>query len=108
MASLQQIVYKVNLGSVVGDTGIEIKDLQVDSRKVSAGSCFVAVKGTLTDGHQFIEQAIINGAVAIVCETPPAVLDEKIHFIIVENSAKALAVMAHNFYGRVSEKIKLV
>lgn len=108
MATLQRILYKVNLGSVVGDTGIEIKDLQLDSRKVSAGSCFIAIKGTLADGHQFIEQAIVNGAVAVVCENIPAILDQNIHFIVVENSAKALAVMAHNFYGRVSEKIKLV
>lgn len=108
MASLQQILYKVNLGSVIGDTAIEIKDLQLDSRKVSKGSCFVAVKGTLTDGHQFIEQAIINGAVVIVCENLPSVMDEKIHFVVVGNTAKALAIMAHNFYGRVSEKLKLV
>lgn len=108
MASLQQILYKVNLGSVIGDTAIEIKDLQLDSRKVSKGSCFVAVKGTLTDGHQFIEQAIINGAVVIVCENLPSVMDEKIHFVVVGNTAKALAIMAHNFYGRVSEKLKVV
>ncbi|MEO8855213.1 MAG: UDP-N-acetylmuramoyl-L-alanyl-D-glutamate--2,6-diaminopimelate ligase [Ginsengibacter sp.] len=108
MASLQQILYKVNLDSVVGDTSIEIKDLQIDSRNVNTGSCFVAIKGTLADGHQFIEQAITNGAIAIVCENMPAILNENIHFVLVENSAKALAVMAHNFYGRVSEKLKLV
>src|SRR5665213_1493381 len=108
MASLQQILYKVNLDSVVGDTSIEIKDLQIDSRKVNPGSCFVAIKGTLADGHQFIEQAIANGAVAIVCENMPGIHNENIHFVLVENSAKAVAVMAHNFYGRVSEKIKLV
>jgi len=108
MASLQQILYKVNLDSVVGDTSIEIKDLQIDSRKVNPRSCFVAIKGTLVDGHQFIEQAIANGAVAIVCENMPEIHNENIHFVLVENSAHALAVMAHNFYGRVSEKIKLV
>ena len=108
MASLQQILYKVNLDSLVGDTSIEIKDLQIDSRKVNPGSCFVAIKGTLTDGHQFIEQAIANGAVAVVCENMPGIHNENIHFVLVKNSAQALAVMANNFYGRVSEKIKLV
>ena len=99
MASLQQILYKVNLDSVVGNTSIEIKDLQIDSRKVNAGSCFFAIKGTLTDGHQFIEQAIANGAVAIVCENMPRIHNENIHFVLVENSAKALAVITPALLG---------
>ena len=103
MASLQQILYEVNIHSVVGNTGIEINDLQIDSRKVKPGSCFIAVKGTLSDGHDFIETAITNGAVAIVCENIPAILNKNIHYIVVENSAKASGIMAHNFYGRVTE-----
>ena len=108
MASLQQILYEVNIHSVVGTTGIEINDLQIDSRKVKPGSCFIAVKGTLSDGHDFIETAIANGAVAIVCENIPAILNKNIHYIVVENSAKASGIMAHNFYGRVTEKITLI
>ncbi len=108
MASLQDILYKVNLDSVVGNTAIEINDLQIDSRKVKPGSCFIAVKGTITDGHEYIKTAIANGALAIVCEKIPEIIDEKIHYVIVENSARASAVMAHNFYGRVTEKISLV
>lgn len=108
MASLQKILYKVTIHSVVGTTGIEINDLQIDSRKVKSGSCFIAVKGTVSDGHDYIETAISNGAVAIVCERIPEIINEKIHYTIVENSAKAAAIMAHNFYGRVSEKITLV
>jgi UDP-N-acetylmuramoyl-L-alanyl-D-glutamate--2,6-diaminopimelate ligase len=108
MASLQQILYKVNIHSVVGTTGIEINDLQIDSRKVKPGSCFIAIKGTVSDGHDYIETAISNGAVAIVCETVPEIINENIHYTVVENSAKAAAIMAHNFYGRVSEKIILV
>jgi len=108
MASLQQILYKVKIHSVVGTTGIEINDLQIDSRKVKPGSCFIAVKGTVSDGHDYIETAILNGAIAIVCEKIPEIINENIHYGVVENSAKAAAIMAHNFYGRVSEKITLV
>ncbi|MEO6837275.1 MAG: UDP-N-acetylmuramoyl-L-alanyl-D-glutamate--2,6-diaminopimelate ligase [Ginsengibacter sp.] len=108
MASLQQILYKVNMHSVIGTTDIEINDLQIDSRKVTAGSCFIAVKGTISDGHNFIDTAIANGASAIVCEDDPAVINEKMHYVIVENSAIAAGIMAHNFFGRITEKITLV
>jgi len=108
MASLQQILYKVNIHSVVGSTAIEINDLQIDSRKVTPGSCFIAVRGTVSDGHEYIQSAITKGAVAIVCETIPEIINEDIHYTVVDNSAKAAAIMAHNFYGRVSEKITLV
>ncbi|MDE3181972.1 MAG: UDP-N-acetylmuramoyl-L-alanyl-D-glutamate--2,6-diaminopimelate ligase [Bacteroidota bacterium] len=108
MASLQKILYKVNLEKVVGDTSIQILDLQIDSRKVKPGSCFIAVKGTVTDGHEYIATAIENGATAIVCEKIPGVLNEEIHYVVVRNSASAAAIMAHNFSGRVTEKISLV
>jgi UDP-N-acetylmuramoyl-L-alanyl-D-glutamate--2,6-diaminopimelate ligase len=108
MASLQDILYDVNLDSVVGNTSIDIKDIQIDSRKVKPGSCFIAVKGTITDGHEYIETAIANGASVIVCEKTPGKIDEKIRYVIVNNSAHAAAIMAHNFYGRVTEKISLV
>ncbi len=108
MASLQEILYKVNLESVVGDTAIQIFDLQIDSRKVKPGTCFIAVKGTVTDGHDYIQGAIDNGASVIVCEKIPDVIKKEVHYVVVENSARASAIMAHNFYGRVTEKISLV
>jgi len=92
----------------VGDTGIEITDVQLDSRKISVGSVFVAVKGVLADGHAFIEKAIESGAVAVVAETLPEIVREEVTYIEVENSAEAAAIMAGNFYGRPSEKLKLV
>ncbi len=55
MASLQQILYKVKIISVAGKPVNEVNDLQTDSRKVKPGSCFIAIKGTLTDGHSFID-----------------------------------------------------
>ena len=108
MALLQQILYKVNILSVAGTSVTEINDLQTDSRKVKPGVCFIALKGTLTDGHSFIDTAIANGASAIICETLPDALNDKIQYIVVENSAIAAGVMAHNFYGQLSEIIKLI
>jgi UDP-N-acetylmuramoyl-L-alanyl-D-glutamate--2,6-diaminopimelate ligase len=108
MASLQEILYKVNLESVVGDTTVQIVSLHIDSRKVKPGSCFIAVTGTVTDGHEYIQTAIDNGAIVIVCEKIPLILNEEIHYVVVKNSAAAAAIMAHNFYGRITEKISLV
>jgi len=108
MALLQQILYKVKNISVAGTPVKEVNDLQTDSRKVKPGNCFIAVKGTLTDGHSFIDTAITNGASAIICEVFPASLNTNIQYIVVENSAIAAGVMAHNFYGQLSEKIKLI
>jgi UDP-N-acetylmuramoyl-L-alanyl-D-glutamate--2,6-diaminopimelate ligase len=87
---------------------IGIKDIQLDSRKVSIGSCFIAVNGNVTNGHGFIDTAIANGAVAIVCETLPANYTEGVTYVQVENSAAAAAYMSHNFYGEPSLQMKLV
>jgi len=105
---LQDILYKVSIRSVAGKTDITIKDIQIDSRKVKEGCVFVAVKGVAADGHQFIDKAIESGAVAIVCETMPAVVNEKVVFVQVDNSAAATGYMAHNFFGQPSEKMKVV
>lgn len=105
---LKDILYKVSIRTVKGNTNIEVNDLQIDSRKVSSGSCFIAVKGTATDGHQFIETAIEKGATSIICETLPASLHEDITWVQVENSAAAAGYLSHNFYGEPSLKVKLV
>ena len=68
---LRDILYKVNIRSVIGSTDIEIEDVQIDSRKMKPGSLFIAVKGSAADGHLFIDNAIGSGAVAIVCEEMP-------------------------------------
>ena len=105
---LKDILYKVSLRSVKGNTGIDVTDLQIDSRKVSDGSCFIAVKGSISDGHNYIETAIANGAKAIVCELLPAQLKEEVTYVEVENSALAAGYISHNFYNEPSLKIKLV
>ena len=105
---LKDILYKVSLRTVIGNTGIAINNLQIDSRKVGSGSCFIAIKGASTDGHQFIETAVSNGAAAIVCEAAPANIKEEVVYVVVENSAIAAGCIAHQFYGEPSGKLKLV
>jgi UDP-N-acetylmuramoyl-L-alanyl-D-glutamate--2,6-diaminopimelate ligase len=105
---LQDILYKVSIRTVKGNTAAEVKDLQIDSRKVSAGSCFIAVKGYATDGHNYIDTALNNGAAAIVCEVMPEELKNEVIYVQVENSAAAAGFMSHNFFGEPSLKMKLV
>ncbi len=108
MASLDQILYRVNIISVAGNLSTEVNDLQIDSRKVMPGACFIAIRGTAADGHQFINVAIENGASAIICEELPQEINGNVQYIVVENSSIAAGIIAHNFYGNASEKIKLV
>ena len=105
---LQDILYKVSIRSIKGNTNIEVKDLVIDSRKVSPGSCFIALKGTIADGQAFIDSAVEKGAVAIVCEDFPVNIHEHITYIQVENAAAAAGYLSHNFYGEPSLKLKLV
>lgn len=105
---LKDILYKVNLNAVKGATGISVHNLHFDSRKVEKGDVFVAVRGQVSDGHDYINTAINNGALAIVCENLPKDLETGITYVEVEDSSKALAVMASNFYGNPSENLKLV
>ena len=105
---LQEILYKVAIRSVHGRLDVDVKDLQLDSRKVTKGSAFIAVKGTHTDGHQFIESVTAAFPAAIICEQMPTILKDNISYVQVENSAVASGLLAHNFFGQPSEKLKLV
>ncbi|ULQ56535.1 UDP-N-acetylmuramoyl-L-alanyl-D-glutamate--2,6-diaminopimelate ligase [Flavihumibacter rivuli] len=108
MASLQEILYGVRIRSINGDLRLDVAGLQIDSRKVGKADCFIAIKGVQADGHQFIGKAIDQGAGAVVCEQLPDSLSEGVTYVQVEDSAEAAGIMAHNFYDRPSEKIKLV
>jgi UDP-N-acetylmuramoyl-L-alanyl-D-glutamate--2,6-diaminopimelate ligase len=94
--------------AVSGSTDIVVSGVQIDSRKVSHRSVFVAVKGVAADGHQFITKAIELGAVAIVCETMTAEQKGGVTYIQTTDSAEAAGLMAHNFYNQPSTKLKLV
>jgi len=87
---------------------LEINDVQIDSRKIKSGTLFIAVKGVAFDGHQFIDKAIEAGAVAVVFQESFIERKEGVVCVEVENSAAAAGLIAHNFFGQPSEKMKLV
>ncbi len=93
---------------IKGDLDREIRDLVFDSRKAGEGSVFVAVRGTQSDGHGYIDQAIRSGAVAVVAEILPQTVIPGITYLRVANSAKALGLLAHTFFGKPSAALKLV
>ena len=101
-------MYQVAINSVSGNTAIEINEIHFDSRSVGVNDVFVAQRGWQVDGHDYIEKAISNGASVVVCEALPNSILDSVTFIEVDNSSSALAVMASNFYGNPSSKLKLV
>lgn len=108
MKILKDILYKVSLISTLGDMDTELKNIAFDSRKVGAGSVFVAIKGTQVDGHEYIDIALEKGAKVIVCQDLPSETKVGITYVQVVNSAHALGVMASNFYGNPSEEVKVI
>lgn len=108
MKILKDILYGVSLLKVIGSTESEVDAICFDSRKAAPGVLFVAIRGTESDGHAFIEKAIDLGASAILCEELPSQLRENVSYFLVENSAKALGIIASNFYDNPSAKLKLV
>jgi UDP-N-acetylmuramoyl-L-alanyl-D-glutamate--2,6-diaminopimelate ligase len=108
MRLLKDILYKVSILEVVGDTNVSIDHLTFDSREIVGASCFFARKGTKVNGHTFIEQVVRDGARAVVCEDIPKNLIEGVSYIKVKDSAEALAICAANFYDNPSKKFKLI
>ena len=104
---LSEIVKGVELASTIL-SDIEVKNIQFDSRKVEAGSMFVATRGTAVDGHTYISKAVEAGASVVVCEDIPIETLSNVVYIKVDDSAEALGRMASNYYGRPSEKLTLV
>jgi UDP-N-acetylmuramoyl-L-alanyl-D-glutamate--2,6-diaminopimelate ligase len=105
---LRDILYKAAIEVVKGPTDIAVAKIEFDSRLVSGGDVFVAIKGTLSDGHDYIEKAISLGAVAIVCEVMPENTTDEVTYIGVKKASSALAYMASNYYGNPSASLKLV
>ncbi|WP_374175014.1 UDP-N-acetylmuramoyl-L-alanyl-D-glutamate--2,6-diaminopimelate ligase [Flavobacterium tructae] len=108
MKILKDILYKVAIESVTGSTEIDIHKIDFDSRKIEANDVFVAIRGSLSDGHDYIEKAIKLGAIAIICDTLPENIEKGITYIKVKDTNAALAFMAANYFGNPSEKLKLV
>lgn len=108
MKLLKDIIYKTGILDISGPTDIGVVEVCFDSRKAREGSLFIAVKGTQSDGHDFIEQVVEKGAIAIVCEKFPAVKRDGVTYVRVSDSSKALAQIASNYYNSPSENILLV
>ncbi len=108
MMYLKQLIANITPIQVIGDVDIEIGGVDIDSRKVTAGHLFAAIRGTQVDGHKFIDKAIANGASAILCETVPEAATEGVTYVVVANTEEAIGPVATTFHGHPSEKLKLV
>ncbi|TRX42244.1 UDP-N-acetylmuramoyl-L-alanyl-D-glutamate--2,6-diaminopimelate ligase [Flavobacterium restrictum] len=108
MKLLKDLLYKVAIEAVMGSTEIAIRKIDFDSRKIESDSVFIAIRGTVSNGHEFIEKAIALGAVAIICDTFPEVMTTGIAYVQVKDTNAALAFMAANFYENPSQKLQLV
>jgi UDP-N-acetylmuramoyl-L-alanyl-D-glutamate--2,6-diaminopimelate ligase len=96
------------MDTVIGNTGVTVNSIHFDSRKVELNDVFVAVKGTITDGHEFITTAVNQGALAVICQEMPEQIVNGVTYVQVVNSQRALAIMAANYYDLPSENLKLV
>ena len=105
---INEILNGIDFVSLTGEKKPFISNIEFDSRKITKGSLFVAVKGYVTDGHDYIGSAIISGASAIICETLPENQDKSICWIKTNDSSRALGIAASNFFGNPSNSLKLV
>ncbi|MEC4003083.1 UDP-N-acetylmuramoyl-L-alanyl-D-glutamate--2,6-diaminopimelate ligase [Flavobacterium sp. SUN052] len=108
MIVLKDILYKVAIESIKGSTEIAVNKIEFDSRKVHHNDIFVAIRGTVSNGHDFIEKALSLGATTIVCDTLPETIATGITYVQVKDTNSALAFMANNFYNNPSSKLRLI
>ena len=103
---LKTLLAGLSLRSATADMETEITHISYDSRTTAPGDVFVAMTGFATDGHAYIGKAVAAGAAAVVCERPPE--DSSVPYVLVENSRRALAVMAANYYGHPADSMTMV
>lgn len=108
MKNLKDLLYRVAIEAVNGSTEIEVNQIAFDSRAIGSNDVFVAIRGTLSDGHQFIGKAIELGATAIICEALPEEIISGITYVQVRDTNAALAHLSANYYGHPSQDLKLV
>ena len=106
--TLSELIKNIDTVNITGSTDIEIKGVDIDSRRVAEGHLFVAMKGTQVDGHTFIGKAVDQGAAAILCEDMPAEVVEGVTYVQVSSTEDAVGKVATQFYGDPSRKLKLV
>jgi UDP-N-acetylmuramoyl-L-alanyl-D-glutamate--2,6-diaminopimelate ligase len=107
MMTLDKILKDIEIVFFTGNREMVISGISFDSRKVTEGSLFVAVKGTRSDGHEYISAAVSSGAAAVICEILPVKPENNICWIVAKDSASALGMAASNFYGNPSSSLKL-
>ena len=105
---LSELLKHVNVLNLIGDAEVEITGVNIDSRRIENGHLFVAIPGTQTDGHRFINKAIEQGAVAILCESLPTKRTEGVTYIAVESTEDCVGKVATQFYGDPSRRLVLV
>lgn len=108
MKKLSEILYGSRIKGTQGKPNIRVGKLRIDSRKVEPGDLFIALRGTVTDGHKFIGKAIEKGARAVVCEDLPGEARENVTYVKVEDSSETLGILASNYFGNPSKKLRLV
>ena len=105
---LEDLVKALKIYVLHGNAEVEVAGVQSDSRKVAEGDMFVAVRGTVSDGHAYIEKAVNQGASVVVCEEIPDGMESKCNFVVVPDSAEALGLLISQWYDNPSRKLKLV
>ena len=107
---LEELLQKsqLKIKSICGDVAVEVTGIEIDSRCIKQGGLFVAVRGTVTDGHKYISKAVEQGALAVVCEALPEQCQDSVAYIVVEDTEEIVGVLATTFYGNPTSKLKLV
>ena len=106
--NLEEVLHRIPVLEIIGNKDREISELIFDSRKAVEHSLYMAIKGTISDGHDFINSSIEKGAIAIVCEHIPTEIKTEITYIKVQDAAKTLGHLASNFYGNPSSRLNLI
>ena len=101
---LNELLKRIRTTKVVGSTDVEIDDVNIDSRSIAVGHMFIAIKGTVTDGHKYIDKAVAQGAAAVVCEDMPDSLAEGVTYVQVPSTIEVAGVLATTFQNNPSEK----
>lgn len=108
MKQLENILSNIKVEEILGNKNILISQISIDSRKIEIDSLYIAQKGTISDGHIFIDECISKGAKAVLCDRFPENINSDICYIRVKNPSKILGNISLNFYDRPSEKLKLI
>lgn len=108
MKAVREILYKVNINKVIGDTSTLIRNIVCDSRKVKQKDLYVAINGVNVDGHNYIDSAIKKGAICIVCEMLPNKIEDDVLYVEVESTRSSLGIISSNYFLDPSSKLKLI